>query len=197
MTETLLNFFKALADASRLKIVGLVAQGERSVQELAALLDLKEPTVSHHLAVLKAQGLVGVRADGTTRWYSLDIAQLEALSRRVLETTAPADKPAVSWDAKVLQGFLDADGRLTVIPSGRRKRGVILRWLMARFEDGRRYTEAQVNDQLQVSHPDSATLRRELVMHHMLGRDNSLYWRRPEADWSEGGAAPAPLINDR
>jgi DNA-binding transcriptional ArsR family regulator len=40
MTETLLAFFKALADESRLRIVGLLAQGERSVQELATLLDL-------------------------------------------------------------------------------------------------------------------------------------------------------------
>ena len=58
MTEKLLGFFKAMADESRLRIIGLLAHRERSVQELAAALDLKEPTVSHHLAILKAQGLV-------------------------------------------------------------------------------------------------------------------------------------------
>ena len=62
MTEKLLGFFKAMADESRLRIVGLLAHRERSVQELAAALDLKEPTVSHHLAILRAQGLVTVRA---------------------------------------------------------------------------------------------------------------------------------------
>ncbi len=64
MTETLLQFFKAMADKSRLAIVGLLAGGERSVQELAAALDLKEPTVSHHLAILKAQGIVTRAARG-------------------------------------------------------------------------------------------------------------------------------------
>ena len=54
--ETLLAFFKAMANESRLKIVGLLAERERSGQELAELLGLKEPTVSHHLSVLKALG---------------------------------------------------------------------------------------------------------------------------------------------
>ncbi|NEP18512.1 MAG: winged helix-turn-helix transcriptional regulator, partial [Leptolyngbya sp. SIO4C1] len=44
--ETLLAFFKALANESRLKLVGLLAQREHSVEEMAALLQLKEPTVS-------------------------------------------------------------------------------------------------------------------------------------------------------
>ena len=53
----LLSFFKAMANESRLRIVGLLAQRERTVQELSEVLELKEPTVSHHLAVLKDLGL--------------------------------------------------------------------------------------------------------------------------------------------
>lgn len=191
MTETMLAFFKALADESRLKIVGLLAQGERSVQELATLLDLKEPTVSHHLAILKAQGLVSARAEGTTRWHRLDVDVLEGLSRRVLEPPAQVggDAEPESWDAKVLRGFVDAEGRLTVIPASRRKRGVVLRWLMTLFEPDRRYPEAEVNAILQMKHWDSATLRRELIGHRMLARENGVYWRLPEAGWNEGGAA--------
>ncbi|HEX3408506.1 MAG TPA: metalloregulator ArsR/SmtB family transcription factor, partial [Caulobacteraceae bacterium] len=64
---TLLAFFKAMANESRLRIVGLLAERERSVQELAVLLELKEPTVSHHLAALKACGLVSARAEGVVR----------------------------------------------------------------------------------------------------------------------------------
>ncbi|MDB5481396.1 MAG: ArsR family transcriptional regulator [Caulobacteraceae bacterium] len=191
MTEALLAFFKALADESRLKIVGLLAQGERSVQELATLLDLKEPTVSHHLAILKAQGLVSARAEGTTRWHRLDVDVLEGLSRRVLEspeTGSGAAEPE-TWDAKVLRGFVDAEGRLTTIPASRRKRGVVLRWLMTAFEPGRRYPESEVNVIIQSKHWDSATLRRELIGHRMLAREGGVYWRLPEAGWVEGGAA--------
>jgi DNA-binding transcriptional ArsR family regulator len=191
MTETLLAFFKALADESRLKIVGLLAQSERSVQELATLLDLKEPTVSHHLAILKAQGLVSARAEGTTRWHKLDVGVLEALSRRVLEAPAVAEAAAEpeTWDAKVLRGFVDAEGRLAGIPASRRKRGVVLRWLMTLFEPDRRYPETEVNAIIQTRHQDSATLRRELIGHRMLARENGVYWRLPEEGWIEGGAA--------
>ena len=57
-TETLLAFFKALAHESRLRMVGLLAEQERSVDELATLLALKPPTISHHLARLRGVGLV-------------------------------------------------------------------------------------------------------------------------------------------
>lgn len=191
MTETLLEFFKALAHESRLKIIGLLAAGERNVQELAAALDLKEPTVSHHLAILKAQGLVTARAEGTTRWHSLDREALERLSKRVLqpermdESTAFAGMDA--WDAKVLKGFVDADGKLKSVPAARKKRGAVLRWLMRHFEDGKRYPESAVNDAIQTHHWDAATLRRELIGHNMLARKDRVYWRLPEAEWKKGG----------
>lgn len=65
----LLRFFKALADDSRLKIVGILANQECSVEELAVLLQLKEPTVSHHLAKLKELNLVTMRPEGNSRLY--------------------------------------------------------------------------------------------------------------------------------
>src|SRR2546430_1303884 len=81
----LLRFFKALADQSRLKIVGLLADEEHSVQQLAALLQLREPTISHHLAILREAGLVQSAADGTTRWYSLNQDSLRELNRGVFD----------------------------------------------------------------------------------------------------------------
>ena len=199
MTETLLEFFKAMADASRLKIVGLLAQGERSVQELARALDLKEPTISHHLAILKSLGLVTARAEGTTRWHALDREALERLSKRVLQPAsekAERERPrgtqgslSENWDAKVLKNFVGAGGALKSIPAARKKRGAVLRWLMADFAAGRRYGEAEVNALIQAHHWDSATLRRELVGHRMLARKDRVYWRQPEAEWRKGGEA--------
>ena len=192
MTETLLEFFKAMAHESRLRIVGLLAGGERSVQDLAGALNLKEPTVSHHLAILKAQGIVIARADGTTRWHALDRDALEKLARRVLQPSAiRAEAPAGAdaSDAKVLQGFVAADGSLKQIPASRKKRGAVLRWLMRDFAASRRYTEAEVNEALQAHHWDSATLRRELVGHRMLARKDRIYWRLPQAEWKTGGEA--------
>jgi len=189
MTETLLEFFKAMAHDSRLRIVGLLAQGERSVQQLAEALSLKEPTVSHHLAILKRQGIVTARADGTTRWHALDRAALEKLALRVLQPAAPPKPAPDAFDDRVLQAFVAKDGTLKQIPAARKKRGAVLRWLMRDFAAGRRYPEAEVNALIQTHHWDSATLRRELIGHRMLARKDRVYWRLPEAEWKAGGDA--------
>jgi DNA-binding transcriptional ArsR family regulator len=188
---TLLAFFKAMANESRLRIVGLLAERERSVQELAALLDLKEPTVSHHLASLKALGLVGARAEGVVRWHSLRIETLTELNRSLLDPqggvalaheTGPAED---AWETKVLASYVDADGKLAAIPASRRKRLIVLKWLARQFREGRRYREAEVNEILQRRHWDCATLRRELVGYGMMGREAGVYWLQPEAKWRE------------
>lgn len=183
--HTLLAFFKAMANESRLRIVGLLAERERSVQELAETLGLSEPTVSHHLAALKAIGLVSVRPEGVVRWHALEPAALAELNRALLEprTMNALAAPAESRDAKILSGFIDAEGRLKTIPASRRKRWVVLEWLMEAFEEGRDYPEAEVNARLQARHWDSATLRRELVGHGMMTRNAGVYRRAPRANW--------------
>ncbi|HYG60757.1 MAG TPA: metalloregulator ArsR/SmtB family transcription factor [Symbiobacteriaceae bacterium] len=181
--QTLLRFFKALADESRLKILGLLAQREISVEELAALLELKEPTVSHHLNKLKELGLVTMRADGNTHLYSLDAAALRAMNRHVLtpETMASLveDVEGEAWEQKVLRDFM-VNGKLKEIPARPKKRLVVLKWLVRRFATGRQYTEAEVNETIKQYHPDFATLRREFIMNRLMSRENNTYWRIDE-----------------
>ena len=64
-------FLKALAHESRLIILCILAQGEKSVSELEQELNLRQPTVSQQLARLRADGLVSTRRDGKTVYYSL------------------------------------------------------------------------------------------------------------------------------
>jgi hypothetical protein len=66
---------------------------------------------------------------------------------------------------------------LKEIPSNRKKRLVILKWLAARFERERRYPEDEVNEMIKRSHPDTATLRRELIGNHLMQREAGVYWR--------------------
>lgn len=182
--EVLVAFFKAMANESRLRIVGLLAARERSVQELSELLSLSEPTVSHHLSVLKKVGLVGVRAEGVVRWHRLDVKALSRMNRALLDQkNVAALAPRSDSHARVLSSFLDSEERLKLIPASRRKRWVILKWLAGRFEEGRRYPEAKVNGLLERHHWDSATLRRELVGHKMMAREKGVYWRLPEREW--------------
>ena len=119
---------------------------------------------------------------------------LERLARRVLQPAEEKAKrgalrKAESFDIRVLEAFVDADGRLKTIPAARKKRGAVLRWLMRDFEEGRRYSEAEVNARIQRRHWDSATLRRELIGHRMMARAERMYWRLPESEWRKGGEA--------
>ena len=70
-SEELVTFFKALADKNRLKIVGLLAEKPYSVEELATLLGLKPPTISHHLRVLREAGWIAGERRATWVWYSI------------------------------------------------------------------------------------------------------------------------------
>lgn len=183
--KVLLAFYKALADESRLKILGLVSAEERSVGELATLLNLKEPTVSHHLAKLKDLDLVTVRAEGNTRLYRLKSGALEAMNKRLLSMEDMAlwteSLELSAWDRKVLDNFFD-QGRLKQIPAQRKKLDVILRWLAEQFEPGREYSEQEVNDLLRRHHADTATLRRELVGLGLLAREKGVYRRVTDAE---------------
>ena len=65
------DFLKALAHESRLVILCILAEGEKSVGELEEILNLRQPTVSQQLARLRADGLVSTRRDGKAIYYSL------------------------------------------------------------------------------------------------------------------------------
>jgi hypothetical protein len=183
--DATLAFLKALANEQRLRIVGLLMDRRRSVQELAALIGLKEPTVCHHLAVLGKVGLLEMTAEGNIHWYRLRADRILALGRSVFGQERINIDPGMDekrWDKRILENFIE-DGQLKQIPASRKKRWVVLRWLADKFKPGEHYSEASVNKILQKHHWDSATLRRELIGYRMLKRQKGMYWRQPESAW--------------
>ena len=68
------NTFKALADQTRLRIIGLLRAGEICVCDIHGSLGLPQPTVSRHLAYLRKSGLVETRKDGL--WVHYRLAEL-------------------------------------------------------------------------------------------------------------------------
>jgi len=79
------GLLKALANRHRLIIVCQLIEKERSVGELAALLKLRDSTVSQHLALLRRDGLVSARRDGQTIWYSIGSAPARAIVRTLYQ----------------------------------------------------------------------------------------------------------------
>ncbi len=185
MTENteLVSIFKALADSNRLKIVGLLAQQPYSVEQLAALLNIKPSTVSHHLARLSEVGLVSARAESYYNMYSLDKSALDETTRRIFSSeqmsAVTADVDLDAYDRKVVNDFTNPGGRLKTIPAQRKKLEAVLRHVVQAFEPGTRYSEKQVNEILSRFHDDTATLRRELVGSKLMQREGGggQYWR--------------------
>jgi DNA-binding transcriptional ArsR family regulator len=90
----------ALGDPTRRLVFKRLRNATRSVREIAEGMDVSRPAVSQHLKVLKAAGLVVVRAEGTRRLYAVDTRGIEAL-RRWLDG---------SWD-DALAAFAEASER--------------------------------------------------------------------------------------
>ena len=106
-----LSIFKALADESRLRIVHALRRGTFNVQELTAILELSQPTVSHHLKILQSANLVQVTKQGTWSFYSLPLTSsdthLEALYESfmpiLVERSNSGDEPLNSDKVRVEQ----------------------------------------------------------------------------------------------
>jgi DNA-binding transcriptional ArsR family regulator len=194
MDESLLDTLKALSDASRLRIVGLLAARPMAVEELARALRLSPGTVVHHLKRLRDAGLVASRPRHPYMEYSLRVERLHAIGRQVDEMTrpdrsdasdltSPDGSPLPAADLKVLRAFFE-DGRLTSIPAQEKKRLAVLRYLATTvFTEPRSYPEKEVNQRLGVVHPDVASLRRYLVDYGFMSRERGMYSLRPQQDW--------------
>jgi len=182
----LLEFFKALADANRLKIVGLLAQDEYTVEQMAEMLDLRPSTISHHLTRLSKARLVSARSESYYNVYRLETKTLESLSQRLLaQETFPAVTAEVDMDAydrKVINTFCEPDGRIRQFPAQRKKFEAILRYVIQAFEPGVRYTEKQINEILKNYSDDTASLRRGFIDYKMMQREagGSEYWLTEE-----------------
>ncbi len=181
VSEELLAFFKALSDANRLKIVGLLSNQSYTVEQLASILRLAESTVSHHLSRLFEAGLVEAKASGYYSVFSLKIDTLEDMARRLLSHEAlsslATDMDLEAYDRKVLRDYFQPDGKLKEIPAQRKKLEVILKFIAQDFPENIRIPERKVNDILARYHDDTATLRREMVGYKILSREKGEYWK--------------------
>jgi len=182
--ETLLAFFKALSDASRLKIIGLLAVQPYTVEQLSALLNLNPSTISHHLMRLSDVDLVDAQADGYYNLYRLNTSTLEEMSKAILtkETLAgfTSEIDLDAFDRKVRKDFLRPDGTIKQLPAQEKKYISILKYLIDQFEVGKKYPEKEVNEIIGKYHEDFASIRRGFIEFKMMVRENSVYWRIEE-----------------
>lgn len=85
-------FAKAIADETRQKIMNLVCCDSLSVAEIVEKLDVSQPTVSHHLAILREASLVNVREEGKQTFYSLNQENIVVCCGQLMIKFAPEEK---------------------------------------------------------------------------------------------------------
>jgi len=178
--KSLVVIGRALADPTRIRILGLLAERQMYGQELAKVLDVKPPTVSHHIAPLVNAGLVYVRRENNYHYYELDSDGIQHLAEstqhiaRSLFASNPLP-PKSDERARVVATFIK-DGRLVSIPAQYKKRRYVMEELARSFEWGRLYDEKEVNAILKTFHDDVASLRREFIDQRIMLRENGRYW---------------------
>jgi ArsR family transcriptional regulator, arsenate/arsenite/antimonite-responsive transcriptional repressor len=177
---------RALADLTRIRILGLLAERPMYGQELAKVLEVKPPTVSHHITPLIMAGLIRVRREENYHYYELDNDGIQHLAEstqhiaRLLFANNPLP-PKSDERARVVATFLKG-GRLVSIPAQYKKRRYVMEELAHSFEWGRLYDEKEVNAILRMFHDDVAGLRREFIDQRIMMRENGRYWLvRPNA----------------
>ncbi|MEZ4675098.1 MAG: metalloregulator ArsR/SmtB family transcription factor [Caldilineaceae bacterium] len=189
--DMLLTLLKELADATRLTILGLLAEAPRSGDELATLIDLKPSTISHHLMRLQKARLVTVTAEQYYHVYSLEptaLTQLQQLLTPDQLAAAVQQGGAVDNDAyrqQILTRWIQSD-RLQDLPTQVKQRAVVLQWLAEKFVADQRYSPQQLDDVLDRwcswqngQRMDITTITRTLVEMNLLDRtrDGRWYWR--------------------
>ena len=190
MTEMeAIALFKCLADKSRLQILKSLLQEDMYVERLAQRLGISPPTVSFHLKKLLDAGAVHAYKD---QYYTMYAIRREVFERSMLdvigEESDEADAQAMreaAYRRNVIDAFFEY-GRLKSIPVQEKKERIVLEEIARVFEEGKTYTEREVNVILADFHDDFCTLRRELVAQGLMERDRAEY--RKTNPHAAGGA---------
>src|SRR5262245_8902244 len=85
-------FAKAIADETRQKIMSECCCNWISVGDLAGKLEVTQPTVSHHLAILRDAGLVNLREEGKQTFYTLNQENIVVCCGQIMTKFAPEEK---------------------------------------------------------------------------------------------------------
>ncbi|GIG67561.1 DUF2087 domain-containing protein [Phytomonospora endophytica] len=162
-----------LAEPARLRAFAAVVLGAGTSAEVAEAAGADAKSAVKALQRLIGSGIVTTGEDGRLT-ASADLFKEAARQAPATEPESLDDDPDRN---AVLRNFV-RDGRLLSLPSGFRKSRIVVEHIAERsFEPGVIYTEKQIDDVLKGWHADHASLRRYLVDHGIMTREDGRYWR--------------------
>lgn len=171
-----LEFLKVLADKTRLDILNILMNEDSYVEKLASDLSLTPATVCYHLKKMEHVGIVNCSRSQFYIIYSLnkelfDRPLSELIRRPPLTDSADADE---KYKKEIISHFFKY-GKLTQLPSQRKKREIILKEIAKSFSPDKEYSENEVNAVINRFWHDHCTVRREMISFGIMKRDNGIY----------------------
>ncbi|WP_028544427.1 metalloregulator ArsR/SmtB family transcription factor [Paenibacillus taiwanensis] len=192
--DKVVQYHKALADPTRIRILILLAGGELNGQVLAEKLSVTPATITHHAAKLREASLINERRDKNTIFFSLNpyFIRNSALATEALiyrhnqprEGMEAMDNPSARVQDTVIRNFFTTDGKLKSLPAQLKKKLIVLEHIAVQLEKGKCYQEKELNEFIKLYHDDFATIRREFIMHHFMFRERDVYELNPKEMWA-------------
>ena len=171
-----LEFLKLLADETRLEILNILLKEDSYVEKIACELSLTPATICYHLKKMESAGVVNCSRSQFYIIYSLN----RDIFNKPLYELIKKDDAIVDTEEKykkeVISNFFKY-GRLTQIPTQRKKREIVLFEILKQFETDREYGEKEVNEIILRYYEDFCTIRREMIAFGMMTRDHEIYKR--------------------
>lgn len=171
-----LALLKLLADETRLEILGILQKEDSYIEKIACELSLTPATICYHLKKMEAAGIVNC---SRSQFYIIYSLNREIFDKPLFELIKK-DEEIVSTEEKykkeVISNFFKY-GKLTQIPTQRKKREIVLREIVNQFDPCREYTEKEVNEIILRYHEDFCTIRREMIAFGMMIRNREIYKR--------------------
>ena len=171
-----LELLKLLADETRLEILNILLKEDSYVEKIACELSLTPATICYHLKKMESAGVVNCSRSQFYIIYSLNreifdkpLYELIKKEEQVVDTEEKYKKEVISRFFKY--------GRLTQIPTQRKKREIVLAEILKQFDFDREYDEKEVNEIILRYHEDFCTIRREMIAFEMMTRDHEIYKR--------------------
>ena len=171
-----LELLKLIADETRLKILNILLKEDSYVEKIACELSLTPATICYHLKKMESAGVVNCSRSQFYIIYSLNRDIFEKPLYELIKKDDVVVDIEEKYKKEVISNFFKY-GRLTQIPTQRKKREIVLFEILKQFETDREYGEKEVNEIILRYHEDFCTIRREMIAFGMMTRDHEIYKR--------------------
>ncbi|MBQ4121382.1 MAG: DUF2087 domain-containing protein [Clostridia bacterium] len=171
-----LELLKLLADETRLEILNMLLTEDSYVEKIACELSLTPATICYHLKKMEAAGVVNCSRSQFYIIYSLNREIFDKPLFELIKKDEAIVDTEEKYKKEVVSNFFKY-GRLTQIPTQRKKREIVLAEILKQFDFDREYGEKEVNKIILRYHEDFCTIRREMIAFGMMTRDHEIYKR--------------------